>query len=230
MSELNQLQTDLVIPDTNNFDFRTSPKMHFTNHNNNNNIVDSFKTLHEPNASDESIEAIDHQFDEVLKFLAQTIDGHNSSPDISSSSPSMSLTATPNSDTNETKSTNNLASTNQNKRNSTDSAFMETISMPSSVSLAVLNSNNQHQNSSTTSCSSSAISENSPKTQTTTSSNPQQQSEAHKAELIRIALEKLKEANIKKLIVKAYTDDGCAKSIIIDETMKVYDVMLLLFF
>lgn len=53
--------------------------------------------------------------------------------------------------------------------------------------------------------------------------------EAQKAEMIRIALEKLKEANIKKLIVKAYTDDGCTKSVIIDETMKCYDVMLLLF-
>jgi hypothetical protein len=31
-----------------------------------------------------------------------------------------------------------------------------------------------------------------------------------------------------KLIVKAYTDDGCAKTVIIDETMKVYDIMLVL--
>ena len=29
--------------------------------------------------------------------------------------------------------------------------------------------------------------------------------------------------------MKAYTDDGCTKSVIIDETMKVYDVMLMLF-
>lgn len=76
--------------------------------------------------------------------------------------------------------------------------------------------------------------------------------EAQKAEMVKIALEKLKEANIKKviwsnfimtllfrfaklifecllkLIVKAYTDDGCAKTVIIDETMKVYDIMLIL--
>ena len=55
-----------------------------------------------------------------------------------------------------------------------------------------------------------------------------QQAEEHKAELIRIALEKLKEANIKKIIVKAYTDDGCAKSVIIDEAMRVHDVLLML--
>lgn len=59
--------------------------------------------------------------------------------------------------------------------------------------------------------------------------DPVQAAEAHKAEQIRLALEKLKEANIKKIIVKAYTDDGCAKSVIIDETMKVYDVMLMLY-
>lgn len=29
--------------------------------------------------------------------------------------------------------------------------------------------------------------------------------------------------------MKAYTDDGCTKSVIVDETMKIYDVMLLLF-
>jgi hypothetical protein len=28
--------------------------------------------------------------------------------------------------------------------------------------------------------------------------------------------------------VKAYTDDGCTKSILIDETMKTYDIMITL--
>ena len=46
--------------------------------------------------------------------------------------------------------------------------------------------------------------------------------------MIRVALEKLREANIKKIIVKAFTGDGCAKSVIIDENMTVFDVILLL--
>lgn len=162
---------------------------------------------------DDNIEAIDQQFDEVLKFLAQTIDD-NDSTNISSSSPSsVSLSATPDSDSN-----SKLDPNEKGKRNSSDSAFIETVSMPSSVSFSGLNQN--QQGSSSSSCAISEVSNHEASSK---------QTEAQKAELIRIALEKLKEANIKKLIVKAYTDDGCAKSVIIDETMKVYDVLLMLF-
>ncbi|KAJ8025286.1 Ras-associated and pleckstrin-likey domains-containing protein 1 [Holothuria leucospilota] len=40
-----------------------------------------------------------------------------------------------------------------------------------------------------------------------------------KAEKIKIALEKLKKANIQKLIVRVYTDDGGSKTVFLDETM-----------
>lgn len=164
---------------------------------------------------DDNIEAIDQQFDQVLKFLAQTIDD-NDSTNVSSSSPSsLSFSVTPNSESN---SEPKMEPNEIGKRSSSDSAFTETVSMPSSGSFSGLNQNQQGS-----SCSSCTISE---------VSNQElscKKTEAQKAELIRIALEKLREANIKKLIVKAYTDDGCAKSVIIDETMKVYDVLLMLF-
>lgn len=165
---------------------------------------------------DDNIEAIDQQFDQVLKFLAQTIDDNNCA-NVSSSSPSssLSLSATPNSDSN---SEPKMELNENGKRSSSDSAFTETVSMPSSGSFSGLNQNQQGS-----SCSSCTISE------VSNQETSCKQTEAQKAELIRIALEKLKEANIKKLIVKAYTDDGCAKSVIIDETMKVYDVLLMLF-
>uniref|UniRef100_A0ABM0MUI7 Ras-associated and pleckstrin homology domains-containing protein 1-like n=1 Tax=Saccoglossus kowalevskii TaxID=10224 RepID=A0ABM0MUI7_SACKO len=44
-----------------------------------------------------------------------------------------------------------------------------------------------------------------------------------KAEKIRIALEKIKEARIKKLIIRVYTDDGSSKTVLVDENMTVRD-------
>ena len=40
-----------------------------------------------------------------------------------------------------------------------------------------------------------------------------------KAENIQIAIEKIKEASIKKMYVKVFTGDRCAKSLLVDETM-----------
>lgn len=248
LSELNQLQTNLIVQDKQSEHFATSNMQNLIN---SNSYIKSYKT-------DQNIEAIDQQFDEVLKFLAQTIE-ENNTPDLSSSSPSsMSLSATPNYD--EPKNDRNSNEThqilnefinsrnqinNQTNRTSSNSEFVEVASMPSSVSLGVINANNRYakhnqKESSSSSCSSAVLSENSPNNQLQhDTGNPAIAAnelgsktlspEQHKAELIRIALEKLKEANIKKLIVKAYTDDGCAKSVIIDETMRIYDVMLMLF-
>ncbi|XP_074658585.1 uncharacterized protein LOC141911509 isoform X2 [Tubulanus polymorphus] len=49
-----------------------------------------------------------------------------------------------------------------------------------------------------------------------------------KAEKIRIAMEKMKESNFRKLFVRAYTPDGSSKSILVDETMTVRKVWQIL--
>lgn len=240
------------------------------------------------NHADE-IEAIDQQFDEVLKFLAQSINEQTALSVSSSATSSPSAVSLIQNNSNHLKkdrssgsssSSNSsgigddfessstiksktqtdeskiLAQFNQQdqqqqqlqqvkKRNSTDSAFLETISMPSSHSLTAIETNNKHINKSNSHQVSFSVGnpagsgEPSPVSHSSKETNgivlmekslsPTQMAEAQKAEMIRIALEKLKEANIRKLIVKAYTDDGCTKSVIIDETMKCYDVMLLLF-
>ena len=49
-----------------------------------------------------------------------------------------------------------------------------------------------------------------------------------KAENIKIAIEKIKEASVKKMYVKVFTSDGCAKSLLVDETMTVGQVTRIL--
>ncbi|CAF2581775.1 unnamed protein product [Rotaria sp. Silwood2] len=46
---------------------------------------------------------------------------------------------------------------------------------------------------------------------------------------IRLALEKIHEANIKKIFVKIYNEDQSTKNILIDETMSIYQILILLF-
>ena len=45
-----------------------------------------------------------------------------------------------------------------------------------------------------------------------------------KAEKIRLAIEKIKEASIKKIFIKVFGEDGSAKSLLVDERMSVSQV------
>ncbi|XP_043270695.1 amyloid beta A4 precursor protein-binding family B member 1-interacting protein isoform X3 [Venturia canescens] len=98
-----------------------------------------------------------------------------------------------------------------------DSAFSDTVSMLSSESSA----------------SSSGSGHKPP--QTAMHTVPQQQSHQlmdaagrAKAEKIRLALEKMREASVQKLFIKAFTLDGSGKSLLVDEGMSVAHVCRLL--
>ena len=47
-----------------------------------------------------------------------------------------------------------------------------------------------------------------------------------KAEKIRLAIEKIKEASIKKIFIKVFGEDGSAKSLLVDERMTVSQVSI----
>ena len=59
-------------------------------------------------------------------------------------------------------------------------------------------------------------------------STPEEQEAKLKAEKIKLAIEKIKEANIKKIFIKVFTSDGSAKSLLVDEKMSVSHVTRIL--
>ena len=60
------------------------------------------------------------------------------------------------------------------------------------------------------------------------SPNQHEQEAKIKAEKIKIAIEKIKEASVKKLFIKVFTSDGSAKSLLVDEKMTVGQVTRIL--
>ena len=125
-----------------------------------------------------------------------------------------------------------------------DSAFCDNLSVLSSCSAAssACSKNvNEHKNANNIASSSSGVSSNitSP-TVRQQQQQQQQQLQARqvdraedeeariKAEKIKLAIEKIKEASIKKLFIKVFTADGSAKSLLIDEKMTVSHVTRIL--
>ena len=94
----------------------------------------------------------------------------------------------------------------------TDSAFCDNLSVLSSCSTASSNKTGQSIN--------------------VPSSLPaltkEEQEARVKAEKIKIAIEKIKEASVKKLFIKVFTCDGSAKSLLVDEKMTVAQVTRIL--
>ena len=98
----------------------------------------------------------------------------------------------------------------------TDSAFCDNLSVMSSSSAASSNKTGQ----------SGALVVGVP---STVQSLTREEQEARlKAEKIKIAIEKIKEASVKKLFIKVFTSDGSAKSLLVDEKMTVGNVTRIL--
>ena len=98
-------------------------------------------------------------------------------------------------------------SSSRNNSPDTDSAFCDNLSLLSSCSAASSNTN-------TTKISGMM-------SNTMSNCNQADQDAKIKAEKIKIAIEKIKEASVKKLFIKVFTSDGSAKSLLVDEKMTV---------
>ena len=96
----------------------------------------------------------------------------------------------------------------------TDSAFCDNLSVLSSCSAGSSRTDQSKKSSGV----SSAMSH----------STPGESSARIKAEKIKIAIEKIKEASVKKLFIKVFTSDGSAKSLLVDEKMTVGQVTRIL--
>ena len=110
-------------------------------------------------------------------------------------------------------------SSGRNDSPDTDSAFCDNLSLLSSCSaVSGSNSSNNTDQSKKSSGVSSSVS----------NGNQTDQDAKIKAEKIKIAIEKIKEASVKKLFIKVFTSDGSAKSLLVDEKMTVGNVTRIL--
>ena len=94
----------------------------------------------------------------------------------------------------------------------TDSAFCDNLSILSSCSAASSNKTGQSVG----------------VPSSVTHLTKEEQDAKIKAEKIKIAIEKIKEASVKKLFIKVFTSDGSAKSLLVDEKMSVGQVTRIL--
>ena len=110
------------------------------------------------------------------------------------------------------------AGSNRNGSPDTDSAFCDNLSLLSSCSAASASSSSRTDLSKKSSGVCSSVSH-----------HTQADQDARiKAEKIKIAIEKIKEASVKKLFIKVFTSDGNAKSLLVDEKMTVGNVTRIL--
>jgi amyloid beta A4 precursor protein-binding family B protein 1-interacting protein len=124
---------------------------------------------------------------------------------------------------------------NTSSRSSGSSNNTATFKHPSSLGL--LPSSRKTSQESAKSCSSSASTTSSSASASTTTTNtalllspsdPQDAAARAKAEKIRLAIEKIKEASVKKIFIKVFGEDGSAKSLLVDERMTVAKVCRML--
>ena len=166
----------------------------------------------EESVQDEELDAIlgelsvlESQFEEEIK---QTESQPSTSTITKSSQPSPVASVGSNGSIENKKTQNNSKSRTESP--DTDSAFCDNLSVLSS-------------------CSTSDAKSGSSGLSSTTSTPVTEDQEAKiKAEKIKLAIEKIKEANVKKLFIKVFTSDGSAKSLLVDEKMSVNHVTRIL--
>ena len=166
----------------------------------------------EDSVQDEELDAIlgelsvlESQFEEEIK---QTESQPSTSTITKSSQPSPVASVGSNGSIENKKTQNNSKSRTESP--DTDSAFCDNLSVLSS-------------------CSTSDAKSGSSGLSSTTSTPVTEDQEAKiKAEKIKLAIEKIKEANVKKLFIKVFTSDGSAKSLLVDEKMSVNHVTRIL--
>ena len=164
----------------------------------------------EDSVQDEELDAIlgelsvlESQFEEEIKQTEQP------ASTIKSSQPSPVASVGSNGSI-ENKKTSSNSNKSRTESPDTDSAFCDNLSVLSSCSTSDAKSGSSGLSSTT----STPVTEN--------------QEAKIKAEKIKLAIEKIKEANVKKLFIKVFTSDGSAKSLLVDEKMSVNHVTRIL--